>query len=127
MLCVHVMGVIVVLFFSSRRRHTRCALVTGVQTCALPIWCASRAVRHAVLPVPAPARTSSGPSVVSTASRWGALRPFRYGGSAGEGTGRLIREQVGNGKERSKHMIEGGCQCGKVRYAIKAAPVRHAV
>src|SRR3546814_9916528 len=27
-------------FFSSRRRHTRCALVTGVQTCALPIWLA---------------------------------------------------------------------------------------
>src|SRR3546814_9994292 len=27
----------VVFFFSSRRRHTRCALVTGVQTCALPI------------------------------------------------------------------------------------------
>src|SRR3546814_19142446 len=26
-------------FFSSRRRHTRCALVTGVQTCALPIFC----------------------------------------------------------------------------------------
>src|SRR3546814_1652001 len=26
-----------VFFFSSRRRHTRCALVTGVQTCALPI------------------------------------------------------------------------------------------
>src|SRR3546814_12226008 len=25
-------------FFSSRRRHTRCALVTGVQTCALPVW-----------------------------------------------------------------------------------------
>src|SRR3546814_2252083 len=24
-------------FFSSRRRHTRCALVTGLQTCALPI------------------------------------------------------------------------------------------
>src|SRR3546814_2290539 len=29
--CVHFF------FFSSRRRHTRCALVTGVQTCALPI------------------------------------------------------------------------------------------
>src|SRR3546814_11814715 len=26
-----------VFFFSSRRRHTSCALVTGVQTCALPI------------------------------------------------------------------------------------------
>src|SRR3546814_4807394 len=24
--------------FSRRRRHTRCALVTVVQTCALPIW-----------------------------------------------------------------------------------------
>src|SRR3546814_1781152 len=36
MLCVvYVVGL--VFFFSSRRRHTRCALVTGVQTCALPI------------------------------------------------------------------------------------------
>src|SRR3546814_16046361 len=29
-------------FFSSRRRHTRCALVTGVQTCALPILTVDR-------------------------------------------------------------------------------------
>src|SRR3546814_763313 len=29
-------------FFSSRRRHTICALVTGVQTCALPIFIADR-------------------------------------------------------------------------------------
>src|SRR3546814_17991370 len=29
-------------FLSSRRRHTRCSLVTGVQTCALPISCARR-------------------------------------------------------------------------------------
>src|SRR3546814_10729044 len=28
-------------FFSSRRRHTSCALVTGVQTCALPIYAAA--------------------------------------------------------------------------------------
>src|SRR3546814_12643050 len=28
----------VIFFFSSRRRNTRCALVTGVQTCALPIY-----------------------------------------------------------------------------------------
>src|SRR3546814_9327587 len=33
-------------FFSSRRRHTRCALVTGVQTCALPIWRGRRRTRH---------------------------------------------------------------------------------
>src|SRR3546814_4905539 len=32
------MCVVEVVFFSSRRRHTRCALVTGVQTCALPIF-----------------------------------------------------------------------------------------
>src|SRR3546814_8229457 len=32
-------------FFSSRRRHTRCALVTGVQTCALPI-CTAGYVRR---------------------------------------------------------------------------------
>src|SRR3546814_17462439 len=32
------MFVCVFFFFSSRRRHTRCALVTGVQTCALPIY-----------------------------------------------------------------------------------------
>src|SRR3546814_2552323 len=37
-------------FFSSRRRHTRCALVTGVQTCALPISCL-RGSRYASLPV----------------------------------------------------------------------------
>src|SRR3546814_4687789 len=34
-LCYRLVGF--VFFFSSRRRHTRCALVTGVQTCALPI------------------------------------------------------------------------------------------
>src|SRR3546814_13956327 len=32
-------------FFSSRRRHTRCALVTGVQTCALPIFVRSPRIR----------------------------------------------------------------------------------
>src|SRR3546814_3049779 len=37
MMCSSV-RIIFICFFSSRRRHTRCALVTGVQTCALPIW-----------------------------------------------------------------------------------------
>src|SRR3546814_13964555 len=39
--------IIVVFFLSSRRRHTRFALVTGVQTCALPIYllCHAYAVR----------------------------------------------------------------------------------
>src|SRR3546814_3292313 len=30
--------VLICFFCSSRRRHTSCALVTGVQTCALPIY-----------------------------------------------------------------------------------------
>src|SRR3546814_6318061 len=41
LLCVFV--VCLYFFFSSRRRHTRCALVTGVQTCALPISAAAQA------------------------------------------------------------------------------------
>src|SRR3546814_7995046 len=36
-------------FFSSRRRHTRCALVTGVQTCALPISAVPRQERQSIL------------------------------------------------------------------------------
>src|SRR3546814_11537638 len=36
-LVLFVFDVLGCFFFSSRRRHTRCALVTGVQTCALPI------------------------------------------------------------------------------------------
>src|SRR3546814_10593718 len=45
-----------IFFFSSRRRHTRCALVTGVQTCALPIYLYGNApagimdAPHVVLP-----------------------------------------------------------------------------
>src|SRR3546814_9061476 len=35
---LYCLNYIIFFFFSSRRRHTRCALVTGVQTCALPIF-----------------------------------------------------------------------------------------
>src|SRR3546814_1544854 len=43
----------VVFVVSSRRRHTRCALVTGVQTCALPItwkFCSKKSRRAAFPP-----------------------------------------------------------------------------
>src|SRR3546814_8850029 len=40
----------VVFFFSSRRRHTICALVTGVQTCALPISDLIGYLRLAIVP-----------------------------------------------------------------------------
>src|SRR3546814_2729921 len=38
-------------FFSSRRRHTRCALVTGVQTCALPILTSARRRDGSTFPI----------------------------------------------------------------------------
>src|SRR3546814_12710277 len=69
-------------FFSSRRRHTRCALVTGVQTCALPIWChrgrprspdrAPRAAEPLLAPVPRPHRR---PPPVQGRPAWPHLRP----------------------------------------------------
>src|SRR3546814_1250204 len=44
----------IIFFFSSRRRHTRCALVTGVQTCALPICivasCSASSLAAAAIP-----------------------------------------------------------------------------
>src|SRR3546814_15814716 len=43
MILYKIFFIFVFFFFSSRRRHTRCALVTGVQTCALPILWASLA------------------------------------------------------------------------------------
>src|SRR3546814_17425873 len=39
-----VLRIMCLFFFSSRRRHTRCALVTGVQTCALPVTPGKKAV-----------------------------------------------------------------------------------
>src|SRR3546814_1597192 len=46
-ICISIF-VILSFFFSSRRRHTRCALVTGVQTCALPISPFPGGERHAM-------------------------------------------------------------------------------
>src|SRR3546814_2091552 len=55
-------------FFSSRRRHTRCALVTGVQTCALPIL-TERAFRRFQGRLAANARQVIDPTIHHTAMR----------------------------------------------------------
>src|SRR3546814_20390562 len=47
-------------FFSSRRRHTRCALVTGVQTCALPITAQALMAEVGVLKERLPALEAEG-------------------------------------------------------------------
>src|SRR3546814_8694367 len=56
-----------IFFFTSRRRHTRCALVTGVQTCALPIWWGVRLGKkkrefYEEAPPPETLRVSASPS-----------------------------------------------------------------
>src|SRR3546814_363225 len=77
-------------FFSSRRRHTRCALVTGVQTCALPICtvelvdavCDVALVKHVV------AADREGPAVTGRTIR---KRRVDEGNIAAEQLGRVFR------------------------------------
>src|SRR3546814_19107265 len=77
------MCLMLVFFVSSRRRHTRCALVTGVQTCALPSsLCserlaaeqraleAARKMPIAGCPMPTRWQPSRSTSTCSTASNW---------------------------------------------------------
>src|SRR3546814_19982793 len=47
--CLYYVRCVDCFFFSIRRRHTRCALVTGVQTCALPICLAGEPRRGALV------------------------------------------------------------------------------
>src|SRR3546814_4037695 len=89
-------------FFSSRRRHTRCALVTGVQTCALPISrlrrrrgvrraapqdgrAASRAgamgedrAMNQLAPLPAPAPALALPALIAAADERAQLRFLEF-------------------------------------------------
>src|SRR3954452_17658463 len=67
------------------------------------IRCATRYVSTRVLPEPAPAMTSSGPSVVSAASRCGGLRSARY--CSGEAT--ATRSMLASPAVRLALMIEG--------------------
>src|SRR3546814_4491115 len=52
-------------FFSSRRRHTRCALVTGVQTCALPITAGWRYPRDRKPFTPVPSQLLTAPTFLA--------------------------------------------------------------
>src|SRR3546814_8402391 len=79
---------VVFFFFSSRRRHTRCALVAGVQTCALPIW--GSAGRMA-------GRGDAGgrnPADAMPTNRGGLARVWQRSGNEDEGSGltHLTRE-----------------------------------
>src|SRR3546814_3864777 len=108
MLCWTSMRVCERCFFSSRRRHTRCALVTGVQTCALPISGRSVAAQPRRL-CPAPQAGGAG------AARGGVLR--RDGGThpAGDGDRRGRPE---GGVVRPRHILEWGLPAVAVRLVL---------
>src|SRR3546814_19249291 len=80
-------------FFSSRRRHTRCALVTGVQTCALPISPAAHGLTEDDLRG-LPASYVGGPIATGTANALEAIQAMRRIYSST--TGRSEERRVGN-------------------------------
>src|SRR3546814_4821603 len=86
-----------VFFFSSRRRHTRCALVTGVQTCALPIFAEALPQLAALLNEPLPESTAKaekppytarGPRPIGTPADWIQWRAVNANYQIGSASGR---------------------------------------
>src|SRR3546814_17249678 len=76
-----------IFFFSSRRRHTRCALVTGVQTCALPIFLLTDGVSNA---------GSLSPERAAELAKAESIRihAIAFGGDGGQGLFGLFRAQT---------------------------------
>src|SRR3546814_1526761 len=95
-----ILSLLPLFFFSSRRRHTRCALVTGVQTCALPISTLSAPI-HAKAPEFVDQSTDA--SILVTGIKViDLLAPYAKGGKiglfGGAGVGKtvLIQELINN-------------------------------
>src|SRR3546814_1066630 len=112
---------VTLVFFSSRRRHTRCALVTGVQTCALPIYGATLALRDAILAgkVQGPRIVDAGASISGSAGHMDGslgyrdeLRPFFAGAgntcNGADDCRRAVRLQIGRGADVIKFASTGG-------------------
>src|SRR3546814_2984864 len=100
-----------IFFFSSRRRHTRCALVTGVQTCALPILDEADAMRARLAHADDPARADVDPRLADVAERIDPLLEGPRGDDVGVILGRGIdidRKSVVSGKSMSVSVVIGG-------------------
>src|SRR3546814_2752729 len=95
-----------VFFFSSRRRHTRCALVTGVQTCALQIYQSDR--------------RRSDPNIARPSADGGQEQPERNAGSAIGGIGGREgdRKSVVEGKSVAVRVDLGGRRIHKKKNKI---------
>src|SRR3546814_6937029 len=87
-------------FFSSRRRHTRCALVTGVQTCALPIWAPGSWRQHEARQMP---RYADAAALARVESELQGYPPLVFAGEARELKSQLA--QVAAGKA---FLLQGG-------------------
>src|SRR3546814_1531383 len=91
--------VLYVVFFASRRRHTRCALVTGVQTCALPISlratatapCAKTSASAKPSPTPAPAARPARSRCIRSTTQGRGVRRFRGFAARGRSQSRPCR------------------------------------
>src|SRR3546814_5595018 len=104
-----------VFFFSSRSRHTSCALVTGVQTCALPIYDRLRIARRAA----DPARERR------TVDRHALARHHLRLPVERKVVGVFLDEDVGEQRftwQAARHHMRGSL---RLRDAIAAGPTRH--
>src|SRR3546814_2335811 len=98
-------------FLSSRRRHTRCALVTGVQTCALPIWLRNGSERSPYRPA----------STICSMKKLSSITPIRGGPSClvsnGMGGYDLARPQASH----LCHDLALAFLCRAVRHPVRSA------
>src|SRR3546814_18605340 len=103
-------------FFSSRRRHTRCALVTGVQTCALPIFFFETCL-NGVRAAGRPRRAicDAAPILLQTIITSLLLRAVRFSGHA------QLRLSRKKGNAMTVRMI---ALCGAATLAFVANPAR---
>src|SRR3546814_8505235 len=94
-LTVYLMTGFVFFFLSSRRRHTSCALVTGVQTCALPISAGAASAAFAGL---------TGARRQQPAAEW----PIGAGHTVEDLIREIDRKSVVEGKSESVRVDHGG-------------------
>src|SRR3546814_5868860 len=95
-----------IFFFSSRRRHTSCALVTGVQTCALPISPGRQGNRSAP---PGDARGSQYPRQNKSTTIWAGSDVTEEMGSDGLRYDRMVEDALRSVVRRSLiHIAQHG-------------------
>src|SRR3546814_12982011 len=99
-------------FLSSGRRHTRCALVTGVQACALPICRTPAAAAGASEVVPGAVRIATMPLDSATGQADSARAWFR------SDAGLALPEKIGRASCRER-------ECKYVLFSVVAVSLKY--